>query len=111
MKNLMSTLLVTIALLVGFSAFAGGNEVESVGFKAGIYTHAQKVVSVHFDRQAAGAVVIVIKNTKGEVMFSESVKYHKLVVKKYDLAALPAGEYKVEVRHADKLISQEVVLK
>ncbi len=110
MKTFILSLIVAFSLVIG-SASARSIDADNLDFQAGIYAHTGKNVWVHINRQSASGVVISIKNSEGLVIFRQAVQAHQLVVKKYDLTAFPSGEYTVEVKHAENVVSQVVSLK
>ena len=99
MKTLKITLIALFAM-VSVTAFAKTgkfDETKVAALDVAIEQQRSGKVLVGFENHGAEVVKIRIYNAEGEAVYSERIKKSDLVLKRFDVSALPAGEYSYEV--------------
>ena len=104
MKTFIKSLVIGCSLsFIGLSAaFAAQNPIGHPAavatYKAGIYTTKEGKLSIALDKEAGAPVDLRLKNSKGDVYFSQHLnKKAKTFRIRLDVSELPDGDYQVEI--------------
>ncbi|WP_109830953.1 T9SS type A sorting domain-containing protein [Reichenbachiella versicolor] len=111
MKTIKSTL-IAILTLVSVSAFAKTgklDETKTAALDVVIEQQKSGKVLVGFENMSTNVVKIKIYDTNGSAVYSKRIKDANLMLKRFDLSALPAGEYSYEVSSAGYSVEKTIV--
>ncbi len=116
MKTLVKTFVCAAALSVSSLSFANDkNTKESnkqpASFAASVYVAKDASIRVAVDKTSPTNVMIVLRNEKNEVVYSENMTKNELKsAYKLNVEALPDGEYTLEITSADKTVTKQIHL-
>lgn len=113
MENLRRTTILLLAVVMSNASIALANndstdarlsvrQISSEGKKAYI-----RVASLPTDQSS----VLRIKDKLGYTLHREVISQHEVYVKKYDFSNLPDGEYRVELKTGNGIITESFLLK
>ncbi|AQG78479.1 hypothetical protein [Spirosoma montaniterrae] len=117
MKTLIKTLAFALSLSIVTTAatFAdgnpGGQTKTAAAYQTGIYSNKSGKLNIALDKDQSGTVLVLLKNTKGEVLYSYRVGKSKQQFRtRLDLNELPDGTYTVEISNGVDTTQQVVTL-
>ncbi|WP_109833118.1 hypothetical protein [Reichenbachiella versicolor] len=98
MKNFRNILIATIIVLASFSVATAG-KLKEASAKLNIVIVEQNTgkVLVGFEKKETESVRINIYDPNGYRVYTERVKSGTVMLKRFDVSQLPAGEYSYEV--------------
>lgn len=112
MKALSLLVIATLTLsTVTFAEIHGVETKEVSEVKANIFTQSNGMVFIQLDNPEDSKVRIAIKDERGVLLHSETVKKDIKTVKRFDVSNLPAGTYSYEVNSADYSVIKKIVKK
>ena len=101
MKNSIKSLIAAIALstVLFFNASANDKEAKkATGFGTGIYTSKSGQIKVCIDKFNNKPTVIVLENSRGEVLYREITGKNETKVRRsLNMNDMPSGEYKLQI--------------
>lgn len=119
MKMLIKPLLLTLSLglptlTASFATTAPVGIIHpktAVAFKTGVYVNAGGKLNIALDKDTGGTVSVMLKNAKGDILFSQSVpKKDQQFRVSLDLTQLPDGSYTVACSNGLETTQQTVTL-
>ena len=104
--------MIATVLFVSVTAFAKTgrfDETKTASINVAIEQQRSGKVLVGFEKFGSDVVKIKIYDNEGNAVYSERVKKSALMLKRFDVSNLPAGEYTYEVSTPDYAVEKTII--